>query len=243
MIYYMINIIIRPMDNFGNQAIYKYIAAIEAVIMSAIVFCLILLILKLFYSNISMVRFRLISLIASLPILLYILSIGVTHESALLDEAYYLSFLIMLITYCSIFLFNYKKINIKKFRQFATIAAGVLLFFIVVFILQLTVKWFNIDAFPMFYLFLNILLFVFMWKNIIAEGANNLLSMNKSFFDEYNITQREKEVIGLIREGMSNSEIAKALFVSEKTVANHVYNIFKKLNITSRFELIVMIKK
>lgn len=45
---------------------------------------------------------------------------------------------------------------------------------------------------------------------------------------------REKEVLGLISKGYSNKEIAKELYLSEKTVKNHVSNIFKKINVTDR---------
>jgi DNA-binding NarL/FixJ family response regulator len=48
------------------------------------------------------------------------------------------------------------------------------------------------------------------------------------------LTSREIEVIGLIAEGLINKEIAKKLYISEKTVKNHVSNIFKKLNVSDR---------
>jgi len=48
------------------------------------------------------------------------------------------------------------------------------------------------------------------------------------------LTQRELEVLELIAEGMLNKEIASALYISEKTVKNHVSNIFRKLNVSDR---------
>jgi len=48
------------------------------------------------------------------------------------------------------------------------------------------------------------------------------------------LTGREKEVLGLVAEGLSNKEIAKKLFLSEKTVKNHLNNIFKKIEVTDR---------
>ncbi|MGE4283017.1 MAG: response regulator [Clostridia bacterium] len=48
------------------------------------------------------------------------------------------------------------------------------------------------------------------------------------------LTQREVEVLELIAEGMLNKEIAARLYISEKTVKNHVSNIFKKLNVCDR---------
>lgn len=51
---------------------------------------------------------------------------------------------------------------------------------------------------------------------------------------ESKLSEREKEVLDLIAKGYSNKEIAKELFLSEKTVKNHVSNIFKKINVTDR---------
>ncbi len=48
------------------------------------------------------------------------------------------------------------------------------------------------------------------------------------------LTRREYEVITLIAEGLNNKEIAEKLFISEKTVKNHVSNIFKKINVSDR---------
>lgn len=49
-----------------------------------------------------------------------------------------------------------------------------------------------------------------------------------------NLTNREVEVLKLIAEGMINKEIAKDLYISEKTVKNHISNIFKKLDVNDR---------
>ncbi len=48
------------------------------------------------------------------------------------------------------------------------------------------------------------------------------------------LTAREAEVLRLVTTGRSNPEIAAALFLSEKTVARHLSNIFTKLDVTSR---------
>lgn len=50
------------------------------------------------------------------------------------------------------------------------------------------------------------------------------------------ITSREREVLNLIGEGLTNQEIAKRLFIEVGTVKNHVHNILKKLDVNSREE-------
>jgi DNA-binding CsgD family transcriptional regulator len=62
-------------------------------------------------------------------------------------------------------------------------------------------------------------------------------------FLKYGISKREQEIIRLILRGMSNREIEKELFISLSTVKNHVYNIFQKLGVKNRFELIVLFRK
>jgi DNA-binding NarL/FixJ family response regulator len=48
------------------------------------------------------------------------------------------------------------------------------------------------------------------------------------------LTEREVQVLRLVAAGRTNSEIATLLFLSEKTVARHLSNIFTKLDVTSR---------
>ena len=48
------------------------------------------------------------------------------------------------------------------------------------------------------------------------------------------LTEREVEVLRLVAGGRSNSDIAAALVLSEKTVARHLSNIFTKLDVSSR---------
>lgn len=53
------------------------------------------------------------------------------------------------------------------------------------------------------------------------------------------LSQRESEVAELVTQGLSNKEIAGRLFVTEKTIKFHLTNIYKKMQIKSRSQLIV----
>jgi DNA-binding CsgD family transcriptional regulator/pimeloyl-ACP methyl ester carboxylesterase len=53
------------------------------------------------------------------------------------------------------------------------------------------------------------------------------------------LTAREREVLALITEGLGNAEIAARLSISEKTVRNHVSNVFDKLGVWSRAQAMV----
>jgi two-component system, NarL family, response regulator DevR len=50
------------------------------------------------------------------------------------------------------------------------------------------------------------------------------------------LSEREREVLGLLAEGMTNREIAERLFISEKTVRNHVSGVLRKLDFRHRTE-------
>jgi DNA-binding NarL/FixJ family response regulator len=51
------------------------------------------------------------------------------------------------------------------------------------------------------------------------------------------VTQREREVVALLVQGLRNRDIAERLFLSEQTVKNHLSNIFVKLGVSDRLEL------
>lgn len=62
-------------------------------------------------------------------------------------------------------------------------------------------------------------------------------TVNKAIIDT--LTKRELEVLKLLAEGLFNKEIAFTLAISEKTVKNHVSNIFKKINVSDRTQAAV----
>ena len=55
------------------------------------------------------------------------------------------------------------------------------------------------------------------------------------------LSNREREVSGLVVQGFLNKEIAEKLFISEQTVKNHLHNIFEKLGVSNRLELALYI--
>ena len=57
------------------------------------------------------------------------------------------------------------------------------------------------------------------------------------------LSKREQKILGEIAKGLNNREIASGLFISEKTVRNHITSIFDKLGVSSRAQAIVMAKE
>jgi two-component system invasion response regulator UvrY len=84
------------------------------------------------------------------------------------------------------------------------------------------------------------ILSVYSGKHYIAEDIKNLIAEQMLGENEDNpvnrinsLTKRELEIISMIREGLSSHDIALKLFISQRTVEVHRYNIFKKLNVSN----------
>ncbi|WP_130806476.1 response regulator [Senegalia massiliensis] len=80
-------------------------------------------------------------------------------------------------------------------------------------------------------------------KTYIQQSLTTLLVKGYKDENEYqqklkrdSLTKREYDVITLIAEGLNNKEIGERLCISEKTVKNHVSNIFKKIDVTDRIQ-------
>jgi DNA-binding NarL/FixJ family response regulator len=67
-------------------------------------------------------------------------------------------------------------------------------------------------------------------EHAMAKGKKSLKADNR-------MTQREKEVIALIADGMSNKQIADNLNIATFTVKSHVHNILEKLALNSRLQI------
>ena len=58
--------------------------------------------------------------------------------------------------------------------------------------------------------------------------------------DLQELSNREQEVLELLAQGMSNKSIAEELFISEKTVKNHVSSILRKLSVNDRTQAVIV---
>ncbi len=69
------------------------------------------------------------------------------------------------------------------------------------------------------------------------------VEVSDSFLKKFGITSREKEVMELLLSGLSIKEISAKLDRSFKTVNNHIYNIYKKTNVSSKMELLNLVRE
>lgn len=83
-------------------------------------------------------------------------------------------------------------------------------------------------------------------KNLVAEFRRLSEHENKGNFHQTEIrrpfhllTKRECEVLQLLTDGQSNRTIGETLYISEKTVKNHVSSILQKMNVNDRTQAVV----
>lgn len=83
-------------------------------------------------------------------------------------------------------------------------------------------------------------------KNLVAEFRRLSEHENKGSFHQTEVrrpfhllTKRECEVLQLLTDGQSNRAIGETLFISEKTVKNHVSSILQKMNVNDRTQAVV----
>ena len=92
---------------------------------------------------------------------------------------------------------------------------------------------------------------MYLCEDAINTVYNNNVVLNNSVLDKiqgkqaeptfkkYDFTEREKEIILSISEGLSNKEISNKLFISEGTVRNYITNILEKTNLEHRTAIAV----
>lgn len=88
------------------------------------------------------------------------------------------------------------------------------------------------------------------WQRFLAEvhsfigtGTDTKESGEQSEYAFPELTPRQNEVLDLIAQGLDNDEIAKKLYISPKTVSNHINTIFHKLQVETRARAIVLARE
>ncbi|WDP89254.1 MAG: response regulator transcription factor [Desulfobacter sp.] len=78
-------------------------------------------------------------------------------------------------------------------------------------------------------------------QNMALPAGNTAGGEGSRFWDQ--VSKREKEVAGLVAKGLSNQEIAEAMYVSLRTVKAHLTNIFRKTGCRDRMELALKVNR
>lgn len=162
---------------------------------------------------------------------------------------------LIIIVYCVILLLTgFRRIKNKALRLLLMLSGLLTMVFIPGFIHDITysmgksyLDFFPVEmiSFPMYYFLLAVMVVVFSGRYFMAitlleKSVRPSVEFLSNFSQKHGLTEREIEVIPLIVEGMGNKQIASRLCISTKTVNNHIYNLYRKLDINSRFELLAM---
>lgn len=113
-------------------------------------------------------------------------------------------------------------------------------------------EYMKFKFFPIVYLLIGLVFFNYYVK-IIRESLQNPVNENLQFnikifpkeilAKKYSLTQREIEVVELLREGKTYLSIAEELFISVNTVKSHIRKAYQKLSVGNRMELANLISK
>lgn len=137
----------------------------------------------------------------------------------------------------------------------------VMAFFIYITVKDIRISFFNYNienyslsswSFCAFFSFLtNVMTLIYLvgiFKRFIQEAHHDKEEINyvemtlEELKERYGISAREQDVLILIYRGKNNAEIAEELFISANTVKKHINSIFRKLQVTSRAEVISKIR-
>ena len=77
----------------------------------------------------------------------------------------------------------------------------------------------------------------------VVLGFVGIRGRQETLADQDILTRREREILGLLARGLTNAEIGNRLFISEKTVRNHLSSVYRKLGVRNRTQAIVLISQ
>jgi len=80
-------------------------------------------------------------------------------------------------------------------------------------------------------------------KSLFTQIVESVLKNGNSIPDHaFQLTKREREVVDLISEGLSNKEIAQRLHIATFTVKSHVHNVLEKLELNTRLQIAAFVR-
>ncbi|MGI6722112.1 MAG: helix-turn-helix domain-containing protein [Anaerovoracaceae bacterium] len=153
---------------------------------------------------------------------------------------------------CLLLLFTKAANNMRR-NLLAATAAGLVAYMVWIFIWDYN-TWYKteenlleiyaVDPLILAYAIMSILLIYYFYKKDPLRLSDSPVAGDRSldlFAEQYSLTHREREVLELLNNGLSNKQIAAELKISLNTVKRHVNNIFKKSDTQSRHEVIFKI--
>ncbi len=164
-------------------------------------------------------------------------------SSSFLIKSVFLALLFLMINFIFQLKINFKKliiINLSLLVGFYFIFIGLFILF-QLFIPLLLIFFTTLLSLSL--MALKFIIYFFKLKETLSLLKLSSQDKTTHFFDNYQITPREQEIILLLKEGLKNHQIAKKLFISPNTVKFHINNIYKKTKTKTRLELFNLIEQ
>ena len=79
---------------------------------------------------------------------------------------------------------------------------------------------------------------IFIGMRWVAGKSSGGGSIPSSFYDDFDLSPREREIAEALAEGLTSREIGDKLFISVRTVETHVFSIYRKCGVSSRVEFV-----
>ena len=106
---------------------------------------------------------------------------------------------------------------------------------------------------PLRLILLTNALYEIVWAALVAlpavmeirsgDSVPSVESLPEEFIREYGLSEREKEVLPLLCKGLSSKDIGEQLYISPRTVENHVHRIYRKCGVKRRLELAQLVNR
>ena len=159
---------------------------------------------------------------------------------------YYVSFVSFFFMLILLTFYGFRRAPVKKRIPTLTFAVFYLLAYALLIVATGFPPRIQIPVSAVILLLFNIFPLVYLWKfypvmrNATLNTLPNDVELNR-VLDSFHISRRERDIARLILQGKSNKEIQDTLFISLRTVKNHVYNMYKKVGAKSRGQFIYLI--
>jgi len=183
--------------------------------------------------------------------LIGILICNMNDQFVTLKYVLQLSIILVIIYEIFMIILNYRQIGNKELKIAIKVFMLITIVFFPLFIFELVreyIPWLRNIFFlkmlslPAFFIAINIYAMIFANRYFNSPPYIEKNRLTAFFIQRYNITEKEIEVIELILDGLTYKQIAEKLFIANKTVDNHVQNIYKKLEVTSKIQLSNLIR-
>jgi DNA-binding CsgD family transcriptional regulator len=151
----------------------------------------------------------------------------------------------------SLIVFNYKQIGNKDLKRAVNKLALLSLIFLPLFIFETfrpyipllkDVLYLKMFSLPAYFLVVNIFTLFFANQYFNSPSFIEDDKLTEFFIKKYSITEKEIEVIELLLAGLTYKQIAEKLYIANKTVDNHIQNIYRKLEVTSKIQLFNLVR-